>query len=58
MSQPKKMFIFRKTQKLKNIKISYFKTTFHNFAVEIETGWATRMVKSILKTRNVDDDAG
>ena len=58
MSQPKKMFIFRKNQKLKNITISYFKTTFHNFTVEIETGWATRMVKSILKTRNVDDDAG
>ena len=58
MSQPKKMFILRKTQKLKNITISYFKTTFHSFAVKIETGWATRMVKSILKTRNVDDDAG
>ena len=28
-------------------------TTFHNFALRIETGWATKAVKSILKIRNV-----
>ena len=28
-------------------------TTFHNFALRIETGWAKRVVKSILKIRNV-----
>ena len=26
--------------------------TFHNFALRIETGWAPRVVKPILKIRN------
>ena len=30
-----------------------FMTTFHNFDLRIETGWATRVVKPILKIRNV-----
>ena len=30
-------------------------TTFHNFALKTEAGWATRLVKPILKTRNVND---
>ena len=52
-----KMYIFRKTQKLKNITISHFVTTLHKFALKIETGWVTRMVMPILKARNVNDDA-
>ena len=51
------MFILTKTQKLKNMTISHLKTTFHSFALKTETGWAMRMVKSILKIRNVNDDA-
>ena len=50
-----KMYILRKTQKLKNI-ISYFTITFYIFVLKIETGWATRMIKPILKARNVIDD--
>ena len=30
-----------------------FMTTFHNFALKGETSWATRVIKPILKTRNV-----
>ena len=48
------MYILRKTQKLKNIAISHFTAAFHNFALKIEMGWATRMVEPILKTRNVN----
>ena len=33
-----KMYILRKTSKLKNIAISYFPTVFHNFALKIEPG--------------------
>ena len=51
------MDILRKTQKLKNITIPYFTTIFHNFALKIETGRATRMVKPILKTGNKNDNA-
>ena len=51
------MYILIKTQKLKNITISHFTTTFHNFALKIETGWATRMIKPILETRVANDDA-
>ena len=32
-------------------------TTFHNYPLKLETGRSTRMVKPILKTRNVNDDA-
>ena len=49
------MYILRKTQKLKTT-ISYYTTTFHNLPLKIENGWATRMVKPILKTRNVNDN--
>ena len=31
-----------------------FMTTLHNFAIKIETGSATRLVYSILDTRNVN----
>ena len=55
VSSPQR-FTFWETQKLTNIAISYFTTTFHNFALRVETGWATRMVETILKTRNVNDD--
>ena len=51
------MYILIKTQKLKNIKTTYFTTTFNNFPLKIETGRAARMVKPILKTRNINDDA-
>ena len=47
------MYYLRKTQKIKNIKISYFTTTFHDLALKVETGWAARMVQPILKTVNV-----
>ena len=30
-------------------------TNFHNFALKAEAGWATRMGKPILETRNVND---
>ena len=29
--------------------------TFHNVALRIETGWATKIVKSILKVKNFID---
>ena len=29
-------------------------TTFHNYVLKVETGWAARMFKSILETRNVN----
>ena len=51
------MDILRKTQKLKNITIPYFTTIFHNFALKIKTGRATRMVNPILKTGNKNDNA-
>ena len=51
-----KMYILRKTQKLKSIKILYFTTIFQHFVLEIETDWATRMFKIMLETRNVNDD--
>ena len=31
-----------------------FMTTFHNFALNIETSWASRLVQPILETRNVN----
>ena len=51
------MYILRKTQKLKNMTVSHFAATFQNFSLKIETRLATRMVKPILKTRSVNDDA-
>ena len=57
MSQPQKCTFWEKPESWKNIAISHFTTTFHNFALKIETGGATRMFKPILKTRNVNDDA-
>ena len=43
----------KKGAKDKNVTILLFMTTFHNFAFRIETGWAPRVVKPILKIRNV-----
>ena len=45
-----KMYILRMIQILKNITISHCTTTFHSFALKIETGWVTKMVIPILKT--------
>ena len=42
---------------IKYTAILYFTTTFHNIALKIETGWATRMVKPIFKARIVNDNA-
>ena len=53
MLQRQKFTFWKKTTKVKK----HFTTNFHNFALEIETSWATRMVKSILKTRNANYDA-
>ena len=30
-------------------------TTFRNFPLKTETGWATRVIKPILKTGNISD---
>ena len=30
-------------------------TTLHNFPLRVEIGWATRVVKHIMETRNVND---
>ena len=57
MLQPQKCAFWKKIQKVKKITVSHFRTNFHNFPLKIETGWATRMVKLTLKTRNVYDDA-
>ena len=38
---------------LKNIKFLHFITTLHNFALKIEMGLATLVVKPIFGTRNV-----
>ena len=48
-------FFKKKSAKDKNIAILLFASTFHNIAHKLKTGWAARMVKSILKTRKVDD---
>ena len=50
------MYMPRKTQKLKKHNSFTFHNIFHNFALEIETSSAARMVNPILKTRNVNDD--
>ena len=42
-------------QKLKNITFLQFMTSFHNFALEVETGRVGRVFKPILETRNVSD---
>ena len=48
------MYILRKTQKLKTIKVSRFTTTFHNFALKIKTDWVIRIVTPILSS-NVNE---
>ena len=42
----------KKGVKVKKITILRFMTTFHNFILRIETDWATKVVKLILKIRN------
>ena len=42
------MYIWGKPKSYKTT-ISYFTTTFHNYALKTATGWATRMVKPIRK---------
>ena len=45
-----KICIWRKrVQKLKSITIFHFLITFHKFVFKIKTGWATRVIKPILK---------
>ena len=46
----------KKKPKLINIAVLDFPNTFHNFDLKIWNGWATRIVKPILKTRKVIDD--
>ena len=47
-----KIYILRKrAQKLRNILFLHFMTTFHNFALKIETSWAEGMVKPISEFR-------
>ena len=47
------MSILRKrAQKVKNMTVLHFKTTFHNFTFKIETGFK---LESCLKTRKVND---
>ena len=51
----KNVYFVKKGGKDKSITISLFMSTFHIFAHELKTGWATRVVMAILKTRNLDD---
>ena len=55
MSQPQKCTFWEKDPKDKNLTLLLFVTTAHDFALKIETGWSTRVAKSILKTRNDND---
>ena len=55
MSQPQKCTFWEKDPKDKNLILLLFVTTAHDFALKIETGWSTRVAKSILKTRNDND---
>ena len=57
MSKMSKIYILRKTEKLKNIAISHFTTTFQNFDLKIETGLVRRMIMPLLKTVIIIDDA-
>ena len=45
----------RKIPKVK--KHSNSTTTFHNFALKIETSWIKEIVMPIFRTRNANDDA-
>ena len=45
----------KKGAKDKSITILLFISTFHNFTLKLKTGSATRVVKPILKARNLDD---
>ena len=40
---------------MKSITFLYSISTFHNFALKVEPGWATRWFKSILETRNINN---
>ena len=55
--QPQKRTFWGKSIFQSKTTISHFTTILNNFALKIKTDWATRMVKSILKTRNVSYDA-
>ena len=54
MLQPQKCTLWEEVTK--NLK-TYFPlvTTFHNFTLKIEIGWAKLVVKSILETWDVND---
>ena len=51
----KNVHFYKKSGKVKNMIVLNFTTAFHNFAIIIETGRATRVVKPILKITNVND---
>ena len=57
MLQPQKCIFSEKRPKVKkhNNLRDNFMTTFHNILVKIETGWATKMVKHVTKSRNVNN---
>ena len=46
----KNVYFKEKGAKDKSITILLFMSNFHNFAYKLKTGWATRVVKPILKT--------
>ena len=45
----------KKGVKVRNITILHFVITFYNFVLRTETGWAKKVVKPILRIRNVID---
>ena len=51
----KNVFFEEKGPKVKNLTTLNFMTTLYYFALNIETGWYTRVVKPILKSKNVND---
>ena len=56
LQAPRKYTFWEKEPKnLKNITILHHMATFHNFALKIEVGWVAKVVKPILRTRNVNN---
>ena len=57
MLQPQKCIFSEKGPKVTkhNNLHDNFMTAFYNIPVKIETGWATRVVKHVIKSTNVND---
>ena len=57
MLQPQKCIFSEKKTKVKkhNNLHDNFMTTFYNILVKIETDWAKRMIKHVIKSRNVNN---